>query len=394
MASVSAYIDNTGIHIPSYPDVLAALKEEFRAIYGPDIYLEEDSQDGQLVAAYAQRYYDLCALAVSVYNSYSPATAQGAGLSSVVKTNGIRRAVATRSTVDLRIIGQAGTVINNGVVADSRQNNWILPAQVIIPVSGEITVTALAENAGDIRADAGEIKNIAAGSTRGWQQAYNPFAADSGAAVETDYQLRKRQAISVALPSLTVFDGTKGGVANIDGVTRWQGYENDTSETDENGIPPHSICMIVEGGDAQAIADVIALKKTPGCGTYGNTSIQVFDKYGIPSRIKFSRPQDIKMAVEIDVRPLSGYYNITGTDIIQNLIVYINDQGIGDKILLSKLYTPINAAEPIAGRRTFDVVALRIGVLGGTLVPENFDTPYDGAIAISEDDVTINLVGG
>lgn len=389
-----AFIDADGIHIPSYPDILAALKEEFRAIYGPDIYLEEDSQDGQMIAVFAQRYYDLCTLAASVYNSYSPATAQGAGLSSVVKTNGIRRHVASRSNVDLRIIGQAGTLINNGVAADGRGNNWLMPVQVIIPISGEITVTALAENAGDIRADAGEITVIAGGSTRGWQQVHNPLGADPGAPVETDYQLRKRQSISTALPSLTAFEGTKGGVANIVGVTRWQGYENDTSETDENGIPPHTICMVVEGGDSQTIADIIALKKTPGCGTYGNTALQVFDKYGIPNKIKFQRPQDIEMAVEIDIRVLQGYYTITGTDIKQNLITYINELEIGDDILLSKLYTPINAAEPVAGVRTFDVVDLRIGVKAGVLASVNMDIPYDGAVFLAEEDIIITVTGG
>src|SRR5260363_207233 len=44
--TLSVTIDATGIHAPSYADVLNALKAQYRAIYGPDVYLENDSQDG------------------------------------------------------------------------------------------------------------------------------------------------------------------------------------------------------------------------------------------------------------------------------------------------------------------------------------------------------------
>lgn len=55
--------------------------------------------------------HDTYALCGDVYNAFSPSTAQGAGLSSVVKINGIRRKTASYSTVDLRIVGQVGTIV-------------------------------------------------------------------------------------------------------------------------------------------------------------------------------------------------------------------------------------------------------------------------------------------
>ena len=116
--ALKAYIDQQGIHVPSYPEVLDDLKAACRDIYGPDVYLEPDSQDGDLCAVFALRLYDCYTLASSVYNSFSPATAQGVGMSSVVKNNGIRRRIASRSQVDLRLIGQYWTVISNGIVRD------------------------------------------------------------------------------------------------------------------------------------------------------------------------------------------------------------------------------------------------------------------------------------
>ena len=75
-----ATIDETGLHLPDYPTVLEDVKARFRGIYGDDLYLGPDSQDGQLCAVFALALHDAYTLAGSVYNAYSPATAQGAGL--------------------------------------------------------------------------------------------------------------------------------------------------------------------------------------------------------------------------------------------------------------------------------------------------------------------------
>ena len=223
-----ATIDETGLHLPDYPTVLEDVKARFRGIYGDDLYLGPDSQDGQLCAVFALALHDAYTLAGSVYNAYSPATAQGTGLSRMVKINGLRRKPSGRSTVDLRLVGQAGTVIRGGMAGDAAGKRWLLPDEVAIPQSGEITVTATAEESGDIRAAAGDIVKILT-PARGWQSVGNPAAALPGAAVETDAELRRRQAISTALPSLTVFEGTLGAVASIPGVTRSRGYENDAA---------------------------------------------------------------------------------------------------------------------------------------------------------------------
>ncbi len=386
--AMQAFIDENGIHIPSYPEVLEDLKNAFRAIYGQDVYLEPDSQEGALCAVFALRQYDCFTLAASVYNSFSPSTAQGVGLSSVVKTNGIRRQMAGYSQVDLRLIGQAGTVISHGIAADEAGQRWLLPEQVIFPLQGEITVTARAEELGEIRAAPEEI-HIIATPTRGWQTVTNPLAAQAGAAVESDATLRQRQKISTALPSLSVFDGTAGAVASLSGVTRSRGYENDTDTQDANGLPPHSISFVVEGGDTLAIGEAIAHKKGPGCGTFGDTFVEVRDKHGTPSTIRFFRPPILDAAVFIRIRPLTGYLATTGLAICQNVADYINNQAIGEDILLSKLYTPINAAEPNPSQRSFDVLELSLGLKNGEVLPQNLLVAFNAAAACAVENVTL-----
>ena len=351
-----AYIDRDGIHLPDYATTLTALQAKIKAIFGEDLYLEPDSQEGQLVAIFALAQQDVYNLLAAVYNAYSPRTAQGVGLSRMVVINGIRRQAASYSTALVVCVGTAGTIISGGIVEDTAGQKWDLPATVTIPTTGEITVTATAQDIGDVRAAASEINKIAT-PCRGWQSVSNPQAATPGAAVETDATLRARQAVSTALPSLTVFEGTLGAIGNLDGVSRWRGYENDTNAADANGLPPHSICLVVEGGDSDAIAEAVALKKTPGCYTLGDVEVMTRDAKGLPNVIRFYRPTAVRVRLRVTLSPLSGYLSTTGTAIKANLAAYINALAIGDDVLASRLLTPINAADA-SGARTFDVVSI------------------------------------
>lgn len=387
-----AYIDRDGIHLPDYATTLEALQTQVRGIFGEDLYLEADSQDGQLVAIFALAQQDVYNLAASVYNAYSPQTAQGAGLSRMVVINGIRRQAASYSTVLVTCVGTAGASINAGIVEDTAGQKWDLPATVTIPSTGEITVTATAQDMGDVRAAAGEVNKIATPS-RGWQSVSNPQAATPGAAVETDATLRGRQAVSTALPSQTVFEGTLGAVGNLDGVSRWRGYENDTNAADANGLPPHSICLVVEGGDSDAIAEAIALKKTPGCYTMGDVEVMTRDSKGLPNVIRFYRPTAVRVRLRVTLSPLSGYLSTTGTAIKTNLATYINALPLGDDVLASRLLTPINAADA-TGARTFDVVSIE-HCTGDAPEDEavwtvgNITIAYNGAATCVVDDISL-----
>lgn len=379
-----AYIDDTGIHLPDYPTVLEYVRNVMRNIYGEDLYLEADSQDGQLCATFAAMMHDTYALCGDVYNCFAPSTAQGAALSSIVKVNGIRRKSASRSTVDLRLVGQVGTIITDGKAEDAAGQKWLLPARTIIPTGGEITVTATAEELGDIRAAAGEITKIAT-PTLGWQTVENPEAATPGDAVETDAELRQRQSISTSIPSQTPLEATRGAVARIAGVTRSTGYENDTSETDDNGIPAHSIAFVVEGGDATEIAEAIFGKKTPGCGTYGTTTVTVRDEYGEPSAIRFSRPTDIPVYVRMALKALDGYLASTGEAVAQAVADFINGLDIGEDVYLSRLYTPVNA---VAGGTCY-VDALEIGTTEESLAAANITIDFDAAASCMPENIEV-----
>lgn len=383
-------ITSTGITAPTFADVLAYLQAQYQAIYGSDVYLGNDSQDGQFIGVIAQAINDANAIAIAIYNSFSPASAQDEALASNVKINGITRNLASYSTVDLLISGQNGTTISNGVVSDLAGFKWNLPATVVIPGGGSITVTATCQTLGAIAAAANTV-NVIATPTLGWQTANNAAAAALGAPVESDAQLRKRQTVSTALPSQSILDGIAGAVAGLTGVTRLAAYENPTGSTDADGIPAHAISLVVEGGSAAAVAGQIALKKTPGTGTYGTTAQSVTDAYGNPITINFYRPTGKQMLVAITVKALTNYNSGIGDAIKAALANYINTLAIGQDVLLSRLYLPANLLGSVDGL-TFEVTVLQIAISPTAPAAADVTIAFNEVATCVVADITLTVV--
>ena len=355
-------ISPAGISAPSYPDILESFKDGARGIYGTDIYIEDDSQDGQMLAIVAEALNDSNDTAKAAYNAYSPATAQGAGLSSNVKINGLERDVPSNSQADCDCVGEVGTDLSGLLVGDSLGLNtqWQFPGApgsetVVIPNAGTITVTATCTTLGATAAAENSLTKMLT-PTKGWQSVTNPAIATPGNPVEDDATLRQRQSISTALPAQSPFDSILANVGNVPAIGRFTGYENQTGATDSNGIPAHSIAIVAQGGDVNAIASAIAVKKTPGTPTYGTTSAIAIDARGIPSKINFFVLGLVEMTLGITIRSLPGYVSTTGDLIIAALVQYLNSLDIGEFSYLGRLYSAanLNGTAAIAASAAFN----------------------------------------
>ncbi|HBS4774138.1 TPA: baseplate J/gp47 family protein [Klebsiella pneumoniae] len=386
---LSATVTAEGISAPDYQTVLDTITGYFQQIYGSDAYLEPDSKDGQLVALVALAIHDANNTAISVYRSFSPATALGDALTSNVKINGITRRAATNSTVDLLLTGTVGTTITNGSVRDTNGVIWNLPATVVIGTDGTVIATATCSSTGSVAAVAGSVNGINT-PTRGWASVTNQLAATVGVAAETDAELRVRQSQSVALASLTPFDAVDGAIANVEGVTRHKLFENDTETTDANGLPAHSISAILEGGDATEIANTIRSTKGQGVSTYGTTAVIVTDKYGNPYTIRFSRPVDVPIYVSITIQALTGYSSEVGDEMKAAVAAYINSLAIGDSVLLSRVYSPANLGVVSGGNaRYYDIMELLIGRTAEGVAAANVVLAYDESASCSVDNIAL-----
>lgn len=377
MSYFAPYIDSAGIHIPTYQDIVTELVSQAKAIFGADIYLENDSQDYQYISILARSISDANQAQVIAYNQRDPRAAIGAGLSGLVRVNGITRNPATYSTCIIKISGTSGTVINNGIVRDVSNNQWYLPVIVTIPALGYIYATATCSVPGAITALIGDINAIVT-PTFGWDTVTNEVAAIPGAPVETDASLRARQKVSTSLPSQSILEGTLAALLDLDGVTRAKVYENDTNATDSDGLPPHSIAPVIEGGVSDDIANAVFYKKNPGCYTYGTTAVDVTDSYDTITTIRYTVPNYIDVAVTITIKMLSGYSSAYADEIKNALVAYLNALNIGENVVNSSLWQAALSTIDSISNPAFSVLGVVSGEVGDP------QTASDIAIAFDE----------
>lgn len=331
-------VDATGIHRPTFQECLTYVQDLYKSIYGQDVYIEPDSQDGQFLGSLAQGFDDANGMAVAVYNAFSPTTAQGVGLSSIVKLVGIARAVATRSTATIRCSGVVGTIIDNGVVTDVNGVAWYLPAIVVIPPEGYIDVTAVCGEFGDIRAAINEINEIFT-SKPGWQEAVNVSEASPGAPIELDGQLRQRQAYSASLPALGPRRGLQAAIAALPGVRRLRVYENNAPGPDSLGIPGYSVAVVTDGGSVRSIIETLALKKGSGVRTFGTTVISTLpDDQGFTSQVYYSPVVNVPVSFHLVVKAGIGFTTDVRQRIMDSLADWTQNLGIGTDVQLADAY--------------------------------------------------------
>ncbi len=393
MAYSAPTITAAGLTVPTYQDILNDLIDKFKAIYGQNVYLAVDSADYQLLSVLSLKMADTVQLLQLIYNNRAPVSAVGAALDAIVKLNGIARKSATSSTCTVTLTGAPGTVILGGIVQDINGFKWDLPDSVTIGVGGTVDVLATCETTGAVTADPNTLTTIVTPAA-GWTSVTNAAAALVGQAVESDSALRARQAISTALPSITMLAGTIAAIAAVPGVTRYNVLENPTGAVDAYGTPPHSITAVVEGGTDAAVAQAIYNNRGDGAYTNGTTVVTVVDPVngGISMPIRFDRPTYVSIYVILNVHALSGYTSATTGAIRQAVTDYLNSLKIGELLTISGMYGAALAVMPDLKVPLFSIRAVFADVTPAPVVSNditmNFNEVTQGILA----NVTVNLV--
>lgn len=385
LPTLAFQITAAGISAPPYSDILASLQASVKAIFGSAAYISPDSQDGQMIAIIAAAINDMNNNAIAQFSQLSPTFAQGAGLSALVKLNGIRRKTATFSQANGNVSGTAGTVIPAGVVADTNGQKWNLPPNVVIPGGGVIAVTVTAQNAGNIVAPVGIINKILT-PVLGWQAFVSTADALPGLPIETDAALRQRQAISVATPSKTSLASLIAQLAAIPGVTRVAIYENTGGAPDGNGLPAKSISVVIEGGALATIGQTIGQGKAPGAATFGTTVQNYLDpNTGINYAINFYVLAYTAILVTVNGVALNGWSPNNAADIQAAVAAFVNSIGIGLPVVFSRLNAPAYL-NGIAEGLTYRITSITLNG-AGIDVP----VPFNKAAKMAVADVTVNI---
>jgi uncharacterized phage protein gp47/JayE len=221
----------------------------------------------------------------------------------------------------------------------------------------------------------------------GWDSVSNPVKATTGRLTETDEQLRERFRNSKFYQSQNIVEGILDALRNVAGVTDAIIYENDTAAVDVNGVPAHSFLPIVLGGLPSDVALAIWENKPTGIPSVGTTTVQIPDSQGFLHNISYKQPTEVQVYVKMTISNLGGMPGDADAQIKQNLVNYSDaNQFIGDDVIYSRLYTPINS---VSG---FTVNSLTIGTAPNPTGTANIVIAFDQVGVISTENITVTIV--
>lgn len=352
--------------------------------------LEPSTPDGLKIAHDAEVFSALDELIQQAYNSKDPNKASGVDLDVIAALTGTTRSEGTASTVTGFVLTGVpnSTVVPAGTVFESTVtgSRWTLDQTWTLDSSGIATVDITSTTTGPVEADANTITRIIT-TVPGLTSVTNPTPATPGTNVESDSSLRVKRATAVGRPGNNQIDSMLGELFAVDGTRRVKVYENDTDTTDTNGLPPHSIAPIIDGGTDADVAMAIYIKKNPGVMLYqAGTPVTVdVTSPTYPDNvktIKFSRPIYVDMTLVITIKDDGTLPSLSTLEplIQQAILEYAagdlipTEYGfkpdgfdIGETVPYSSMYTPINKVIGSYGNSYVNTMTLNGGTTNVTI---------------------------
>ena len=307
---------------PSYADLLDAFEVKAKELFGSTANLSVRSPLGIFLRIFAWFAGLTWQLAEDVYNSGFIDTAAGVSLARLGAFIGIRVLAAQKATGSITITGDAGATIYAGFIVQARNNQrFVTLEDVTIGSSGTATVPIQAFEAGpDGNVAAGTIDTVVTPLAAAISVT-NAAATVGGRNRETDQEFRERYLSSVDKPGGSNTDAIRAQLLEVPGIVTAVVWENETDETDSDGLPPHSIEAIVYGGLDADIAQAIFRRKAAGIQTSGSSSIAVIAKSGQSINIKFSRPTTVAVYIQIKNLETNSDFPGDGQDRIKEALV-------------------------------------------------------------------------
>jgi uncharacterized phage protein gp47/JayE len=347
-----AGVEATGFVVKSLEELEQDLIDAEQAEINPQVNTSATSVLGQLNGIFAAKLNEVWDVAHSVYSSFDPNQAEGAALTALAALTGTVRRAATKSTVTLTVNLNAGVTLPAGSIAsvtDAPTRRFVTLADATNGGGSpaNVSVEAEAESTGVVVGSAGTIEEIETPFS-GWNTVTNAADADLGQDEETDAELRLRREEDIRRTGSGAPDAIRADVLAVDDVTYCRVFENTTDVTDGDGLPPHSIeVLVLDGADAD-IAQAIWDSKPAGIATHGTDSDTATDSLGNTHTVEFSRPSEIDIYLDFHITtnadPLLGsIYPGDGDTQVKDAVAvwWQTNKTIGDDVILAQLYPAI-----------------------------------------------------
>lgn len=383
-------LDGDGLQVQTRAELLEFYTTQYQQIYGPDINLGSDTPDGQMMNIQIQAVLDLQDLLVQVYNMFDPDNAIGVVLDQRVAINGIQRQAGTYTVTPVTVVNSTSVNLYGldqttqpiYTVSDNAGNLWQLQETQLGVAAGTHSYSFQAATPGAQLTVPNTITTqvtIVLGVT----SVNNPTTYTTlGVNEESDAALKVRRQKSVSLSSQGYLAGLLAALENISGVDSAFVYENDTSVTDGDGVPGHSIWVIVSGSATQAdIAEAIYSKRNAGCGMFGDESYTITQIDGTPFIVYWDSVVTEDLFIEFTATSIDG---ITAPDIatIRSGLVTSFAPGVNEEVNINGLATLVQDidANTLVTNAGFSVGISQTLTLSGVPASGVFKLGYDGEL--------------
>lgn len=286
-----------GFTAPTVEEIQAELNEQLLTNVDPALVLSADQPLAQITGIMAEKFAELGELSQVAYNAFNRHAAEGFALDNIGDLNGTGRNPATKSFVTAQVtLGAsfsqpAGVLIAN--VVGQPTIRFTNKNTVTSTTAGDYSAIFEALDYGPTVANAGTLTVITA-PVSGWNAVSNLVDATVGALEETDTPYRQRQETELSASGSSTVDGIRADILRVPGVQECFVFENTTNVTSPDGLPPHSIEVVIFDGTTPTAVDAQVLlavwkNKPGGTETYGNVSGLVTGSDGVARMVSFSR---------------------------------------------------------------------------------------------------------
>lgn len=223
--------------------------------------------------------------------------------------------------------------------------------------------------------------NVIQSPVLGWFEVYNPFDSIASTELESDTELRNRYKFSKSFIQTGNRESMYAALYSLQGV-RYVNVQENIQDIPFEGRSAHGIVVTVLGGDDQEIAKTID-KYRAFAYTDGTIEVGLFDINGTPYSVRFSRPEIVPIKVKLSLTTDTNVFPTDGMLRIQNaLIDYVSKLNVGEDVVWSKLFTPINS---VNGQ---SVNELLIGKVGESLSTANIVIEHNQLASLSFENIS------
>ena len=368
-------------------DILAEYQSLFKTIFG-DINTDPSTPQGQIITSLTQ--IDLAT--ISYLENLANAFFFGGSGDFLDKwawnLYRVTRKQGTPSSVIIKITGRPTTDIPNDFTISDGSENYIIEAPTRIGENGEVIAKFNNIAINDFVAKANTITQIVT-NIDGVERVNNENNATQAIFRETDAELFNRCLYFGSTATNSSFRSILANVAQVKGVNRIAGAENVANQNKIiNGVEltPHSICIVVDGGEAQEIAEAIQKSRATGCDMVGDIEIPLYiDKQKYIYR--FYRPKTVAIKAKVTVSQAnSGLIRADFEKITKEALAnFINNLDIAKTIQQPLLS---NALIKIVGS-DFNIDDLQFSKKGENLAYLPINLKLNEIATISLDDVEV-----